>query len=324
MVGVMKMQRPFVRILIAGSYGLAALPAFAHCGGAFCAVNTNWDVQGVWDKPGIRLDLRAEYVDLDQLRQGSDKIAPGGVVDTHDEIRTINRNFVGTLDYSFSPDWGLTLRAPLVNRSHSHVHNEDLGGGLVEPHHESWNFTEVGDVQAIGRYTFYHGNGDAGVRFGLKLPTGSTGQKNGDGSKAERSLQPGSGSTDAILGLYYSRRVDALAWFVQGNWQQTLQDRADFRPGRQLSADVGLSYAVTPDWSLMLQLNALHKSHDAGLNAEAADSGSTQVFLSPGVSYRATRDVSLYGFLQQPLHQHVRGTQLTADWSAAMGVSLQF
>ena len=74
----------------------------------------------------------------------------------------------------------------------------------------------------------------------------------------------------------------------------------------------------------MLQLNATHKNHDSGANAEPADSGSTNVFLSPGVSYRATRDVSLYGFLQQPLYQRVRGTQLTADWSAALGVSVQF
>ena len=304
--------------------GLAALltapAAHAHCGGAFCTLNTNWDVQGVWDKPGIRLDLRAEFIEPDQLRKGTDKTVSAGVPDTHDEVRTFNRNFVATLDYSFSPDWGVSLRVPLVDRYHEHIHN-DVGG----PETETWRFTEIGDAQAVARYTFYHGadNGDAGVRFGLKLPTGSTTQDNGE-ERAERSLQPGSGSTDAILGLYYYRRVHAWAWFAQAGWQQVIHERADFRPGSQLSADIGLNYALTPDWSLMLQLNATHKNHDSGANAEPADSGSTNVFLSPGVSYRATRDVSLYGFLQQPLYQRVRGTQLTADWSAALGVSVQF
>lgn len=46
--------------------GVAALltvsVAHAHCGGAFCTLNTNWDVQGVLDKPGIRFDLRAEFI----------------------------------------------------------------------------------------------------------------------------------------------------------------------------------------------------------------------------------------------------------------------
>ncbi len=313
-----------VRYFLASTLMLAASGVQAHCGGAFCALNTNWDVQGIWDKPGIRLDLRAEFVDADQLRRGSDKVTPAGEPGTHDERRSISRNFVGTLDYSFNPDWGVTLRLPLVSRTHSHVHNEDLGSGLTEPHPESWGFAAVGDLQAVGRYTFHHGDGDFGVRFGVKLPTGSTGQTNADGAKAERSLQPGTGSTDGILGLYYYRRMGTLAWFAQGGWQQPLQTRAEFRPGRQLTADAGMNYAIAPDWSLLLQLNAVHKSHDSGANAEAADSGATQVFLSPGISYRATHDLSLYGFFQQPLHQHMRGTQLTADWSAAFGVSYQF
>lgn len=309
-----------LRSLVAALLATISMPAFAHCGGAFCTLNTNWDVQGVWDKPGIRLDLRAEYIDLDQLRSGTDKAQPAGIVDTHDEKRTINRNFIATLDYSFSPDWGVSLRMPIVDRYHNHIHNDVSG-----PEPETWRFTEIGDVQAVARYTFYHGadNGDAGVRFGLKLPTGSTTQSNGE-ERAERSLQPGTGSTDAILGLYYYRRIHSLAWFAQVGLQQVIHERADFRPGTQVSADVGLNYALTPDWSLMLQLNASHKAKDTGANAESDDSGSTNLFLSPGVSYRFTRDVSVYGFFQQPLYQRVRGTQLTADWSAAVGMNIQF
>lgn len=297
----------------------------AHCGGAFCAMNTNWDVQGVWEKPGVRLDLRAEFIDLDQLRRGSDKTVPGGVVDTHDETRTINRNFTGTLDWSFSPEWGVTLRAPLVNRTHNHVHNEDDGVGGVGPEPESWNFTELGDMQVVGRYAFFQdGNAAVGVRFGLKLPSGSKTEKNGAGEKAERSLQPGTGSTDGILGLYYNRRVGNFTWFGQVSWQQVIHEHDHFRPGRQLGLDVGMNYLLTPDWSLMIQANVQHKSRDSGANAEPDDSGATHLFLSPGISYRATHEVQIYGFLQQPIYQHVRGAQLTADWAAALGVSVQF
>ncbi len=304
---------------------LPAASAQASCGAAFCAINTNWDVQGVWDKPGIRLDIRAEYIDLDELRKGSHKTSPGGVVDTHDETRTINRNFVGTLDWGITPEWGVTLRAPLVNRTHNHVHNADDGLGGVEPERESWKFSEIGDLQAIGRYAFYQGaNGDAGVRFGLKLPTGSINEKNSAGEKAERSLQPGTGSTDALLGLYYHGRFGGAGWFVQGMWQQAVHERDDFKPGRQLSADAGLNYAFAPDWSVLLQLNLQHKARDSGANAEPEDSGGDFAYLSPGISYRATQDVQVYGFLQKPIYQHVNGTQLTADWSAAFGVSAQF
>lgn len=318
-------MRPLVKPFAAGLALLMAPAAHAHCGGAFCALNTSWDVQGVWDKPGIRLDLRAEFIDLDQLRDGTGKTKSAGVVDTHDEMRTINRNFVGTLDWSSAQEWGVTLRVPLSSRSHNHVHNEDDGMGGVEPERESWNFNKLGDLQVVGRYAFHRSmDGDAGVRFGLKLPTGSKTEKNHAGEKAERSLQPGTGSTDVLLGLYYHGRFSGAGWFVQGMWQQSIHEHDDFRPGRQLSADVGLNYAFAPDWSLLLQLNLQHKGRDSGADAESADSGGRYAFLSPGISYRATRDVQLYAFLQQPLYQRVNGTQLTSDWSAALGMSMQF
>lgn len=314
-----------LRYIAAAIAAFSAAPAFAHCGGAFCAMNTNWDVQGLWEKPGVRLDLRGEFIDLDQLRHGSDKTKAAGIVDTHDETRTINRNFTGTLDWSINPQWGLTLRVPLVNRTHNHIHNADDGLGGVDAEPESWNFTELGDIQAVARYSFYDdGKATSGVRFGLKLPTGSQSEKNSAGEKAERSLQPGNGSTDGILGLYYNRRMGDITWFAQGTWQSTIHEHDRFRPGHQLGLDVGLNYHASENWHLMLQLNAQHKGHDSGANAEPDDSGGTHVYLSPGISYRATKDTQIYGFLQQPIQQHVRGTQLTADWAAALGVSMQF
>src|SRR5690349_15339673 len=47
----------------------------------------------------------------------------------------------------------------------------------------------------------------AGVNFGLKLPTGRIDVRNDEGELAERSLQPGSGTTDAVLAAYYSKHL---------------------------------------------------------------------------------------------------------------------
>ena len=41
---------------------------------------------------------------------------------------------------------------------------------------------------------------NAGITFGLKLPTGKFDVANDRGDKAERSLQPGTGTTDLIVG----------------------------------------------------------------------------------------------------------------------------
>ena len=310
--------------LLLTTFSLVNYSAHASCGSAFCNLSTDWDVQGIASKPGIRLDVRAEFIDLDQLRHGTDKAKPAGEVDEHDEVRTINRNLLTTLDWNINPTWGVTFKVPLVSRAHKHIFNADDGLGGTDPEVEKWNFSGLGDVQAIARYRFYSDkDSNAGLRFGLKLPTGSIHKSNSE-EDAERTLQPGSGSLDTLLGAYYNYHTGNIAWFAQGMWQQSVHERDDFKPGRKLSADLGMSYSATPDLNLLLQLNLQHKAKDSGANAEPADSGGHSINLSPGFSYRIASGTQVYGFLQKPIYQYVNGAQLTADWSIAFGVNAAF
>ena len=106
-------------------------PAEASCGASFCMVNTNWNLQGFAPEPGFRVDLRFEYIKQDQLRSGSDRIAFGQISRHHDEIRTLNRNVLAEVDYTIDRDWGIALTAPVVDRTHSHIHNH-RGAQLLE------------------------------------------------------------------------------------------------------------------------------------------------------------------------------------------------
>ncbi len=185
------------------------LLAHASCGGAFCNLSTDWDAQGVTSKPGIRLDLRAEFIDLDHLR-GTSVADPAAEEENHNEVRTINRNFLASLDWNINPTWGMTFRVPLLSRAHTHVSSEDDGGGGTTQEIEKWNFSGLGDVEALARYRFYADkDSNAGLRFGLKFPTGSINKRNSE-DRAERMLQPGTGSLvlttmsikAILLGLY--------------------------------------------------------------------------------------------------------------------------
>jgi hypothetical protein len=304
--------------------------AFASCGSAFCTVNTNWDVQGVWVEPGARFDLRFEYIDQDQPRAGNNKVAVGQIPQHHDEIRTINRNWFATFDYVFDANWGVTVTAPLIDRDHSHIHNHH-GAQIME----SWSFTALGDIRASGRYQFTPwAAGDqsnpivntAGLLFGLKLPTGQTDETNAQGVPAERSLQPGTGTTDLLLGAYFRQTLPLhdFSWFMQAALDAPLTTYRDYQPGTQLTATVGLRYDATDRVGLMLQLNALFKGRDSGAEAEPENSGGQFYFLSPGVSFAITKNVQLYAFYQQALYQYVNGVQLTADWSAVAGITARF
>src|SRR5256885_4730749 len=207
------------RIFLLGAL-LAPFAASASCGSAFCTVNTSWDAHGAWLDPGARLDLRFESISQDQPRAGTKDIAVGEIRRHHDEVKTENRNLIATYDYTFNQDWGLSAVLPFVERHHEHIHNH--GGGQIP---EEWTFSGLGDARVLVRRrlasyedTERHTIGTAGVNFGLKLPTGQTNQRNSDGGEAERSLQPGSGTTHFLLGAHYSKGPPRLnrAWFVHG------------------------------------------------------------------------------------------------------------
>lgn len=310
-----------VRSLIIAAFASAAWAAQvqASCGSTFCSVNTNWGTQGVWTEPGLRLDLRAEYIDQDQPRSGTTDLGVGEIARDHDEVRTVNRNWLATFDYTISQDWGLNVSVPVVDRHHEHIHHES--GTAVS---ETWDFTELGDVRVLGRYQRgVEGNGTAGVQFGLKLPTGRNHVTNADGELAERTLQPGTGTTDLAIGAYYhrDRLADLSSWFLQGLYQLPLAERDDFKPGYRLSFDLGLRYDLGRKLGAVLQLNTQVKGRDSGAAAEPQDSGKTLASLSPGLAYALTRTTQIYGFVQIPIYEHVNGVQLTADGALAVGIS---
>jgi len=312
--------RPSTAILVLAGALLTAgavLPAHASCGGAFCSVNTQWESQGAWTESGLLLDLRYEYMDQSQERSGSKKTEPAGELGTTDELNTLNRNFIAGLAYTINPSWGISAQLPFIDRDHSHVVNNTL------PEYESWHLQGIGDLRLNLLHAFAMDHGTAGVQVGLKLPTGKYNEVNSQGVLAERSLQPGTGTTDALLGAYYNVKLegDASTLFTQFVWQKPFDQHDGYAPGQRFALDIGISYAMTLKAKALLQLNMLAKDRDQGVNAEPDESGGQFAFISPGLSYLLTPQWQLYGFVQLPLYQYVNGTQLTADWSAVVGIS---
>jgi hypothetical protein len=321
------MQQSFSRALLcATAAAFVPLAAQASCGSAFCVLNTQWSTQGVPPDAGTaRLDLRYEYVDQDELRSGKRRISAAEDT-TADalEQRTLNRNWLATLDYTVSKNWSLTAQLPLVNRSHSHI--EDPAGAATE---ENWKFTQGGDLRLLATYRFdnhYNPLASWGLSAGVKLPTGDYSVENSNGVRAERALQPGTGSTDFIYGAFYAApgfTADA-SWWVQASMQQAIVTADDFRPGNQVQLNFGYRQPFTPALHGLLQLNSVAKSRDGGAEAEPDLSGSKSVFLSPGLTFALTKDLEAYGFYQKAIYRYVNGVQLSADHAWVLGMSVRF
>src|SRR3954471_7083767 len=136
------------KLVIVALATLSVVPAaHASCGAAFCSINTSWDVQGAWQEEGARFDLRYEYIKQDQPMSGSRKIGVGEIPRHHDEVETVNRNWLPSVDYTINRDWAVNALLPIVHREHLHIHNH--GGGQLP---ETWNFSGAGDARIVARH----------------------------------------------------------------------------------------------------------------------------------------------------------------------------
>jgi len=306
---------------------LLAASAHAPCGSAFCSLMTDRYAQGTGEPHvGWSADLRIESVSQSRLRSGTSNIDASEVTgEDAIERHTKNLNVVTTLGYGFDDHWSLSVRVPVVKRDHLHDLLDETTG--LPTTTEQWRFTKPGDVQVLARYQALSEDVKTAVAWfgGLKLPTGSIIVVNADGSRAERALQPGTGTTDLVIGAAGRQAMgltDAL--IGQVSLSAALNKREQFRPGARIEASIGWSHAYSEGLGAVLQLNLRHRGHDSGDQAEPDNSGSTTIDLSPGVTFGFGHGATLYGYVQLPLYQKVTGIQLVPRQSVAVGVTKDF
>jgi hypothetical protein len=312
----------------AAALTLAGGSAFASCGSAFCTLMTDRYAQGGGDGHiGWSADLRIESVTQSQLREGSHKINASDVPVDEEAVerRTRNTNIVTTLSYGIDADWSLSLRLPFVQRQHDHDGEADPVTG--DRPAEQWKFNKVGDVQVLARRQLVIGDGATATAVfgGLKLPTGSYNVANSDGVVAERALQPGTGTTDVVIGAAARQATGPHdATIAQLSYSAALKGKEQFKPGARFEASVGWSHAYSHELGAVLQLNLRKRGRDSGAQAEPALSGSTTLDLSPGLTVGVGKASTLYGYVQLPLYQKVNGIQLVPRSSLAMGWTADF
>jgi hypothetical protein len=314
------------RLLSGAVFGVIFLPSAAQaCSSCGYTLSSDWDSQGFATESGFRIDLRHDFIDQSQLRSGTDAVDRDSITlpqSREIEDDTINRYTTLGLDYSPNADWGINLQLPYANRSHT---TYPQGEATPSSSHSS----SIGDVRVLARYQGFTAQHDAGIQFGLKLPTGSHDVRFASGSEAgerlDRGLQPGSGTTDLLLGGYRFGTINQdFDWFGQGQLQVALDSRDDYRTGASINLNAGVRYMAHPRVTPQLQLNLRAQRRDSGAQADVENSGGTLIDLSPGISVEVSRRLHAYGFVQVPLYQRVNGFQLAPHWTASLGLHYAF
>ena len=304
---------------------LVAAPSVRACGACGCTLNSDWASQGYTARPGFRLDLRYDYFNQDQLRTGTGTVDRASfALPAGQELqeKTLNRNFTAILDYSPDADWGVALMVPVFDRYHATLAEDDADPSFSRA-------DGLGDVRVLGRYQGFFAERSFGVQAGLKLATGKTAQTFDAGAQAgqplDRGLQLGTGTTDLLLGFYAFASL-AADWGVFGQVlvQKPLGGKDGFRPGEGVNANLGVRYTGFASLTPHLQVNVRAEGRESGVNADAANSGATLAYLSPGLTFNLNPGFQVYAFAQLPVAQRVNGLQIEPRWSASLGLHWSF
>lgn len=345
-----------LRSALAGALCISPLYAIA-CATCGCSLSSD-AATGYSSSSGWRLSLEYDYIDQNQLRIGSNSIPAARVAAINDaggnqevEHDTISRYTNLGIGYAPNADWNLKFLLPYVDRSHTTY--GAASNPLTPDQISGATATGIGDAKFIATYQGLLPTHNLGVQLGIKLPTGNYGGPNADGSGTvgrnpavfttgpnaqmpspgnalDTSLNPGTGSTDLIVGAYYFQPVSQdFDAFINGQFQAAVSQKldqtgADFRPGNLATVSFGVRYEADPAIVPQLQVNISRRSADLGALADRMDTAGTVAYLSPGVTLNVIKNLQLYGFMQLPIYSKLDGYQLFPHWTGTLGLSYAF
>jgi hypothetical protein len=337
----MRQFRNNVTVLsVAAIIGLLTSGDARACASCGCSLDTDWQSLEYSYKPGLKLDIRYDYLNQDQLRHGTGTISSAAASQLTSngnplEVEKYTESHFITLglDYSTNQDWGINLQVPYIIRSHSTLGTASDGttpgpdGGQYDSH-----TSNLGDMRVIGRYQGFASKHNLGVLLGVKLATGSYREFGHSADAAnpgpvliDPGLQPGTGTTDVIVGAYYNDAINkSLGYFTQVMYQTALYSTDDYRPGNSLNANLGLRYVGFDYIVPQIQLNFRDIQRDSGARADTVSTGGTLLYISPGIVAAASDQISLYAFVQVPIYQDVNGVQLAPRFIPSVGVRYSF
>ncbi len=311
----------------------AAAPQVADaCASCGCTLSAD-AAMGYSSMPGVRVSLEYDYIHQDELRSGTHSIAtvPAG---EELERETLNRYVTAGISYSPNADWNIALLIPYVIRTHSTY--GDFDPTVPLPALSNSRSSSLGDIKLIGSYQGILPTNNLGVQLGVKFPSGHYGTavnfKDGPnaGTPLDASLQPGTGSTDLIVGSYYYRAISQdFDFFANAQFQSAIrhhldQPGEDYRPGNSTTVSVGLRYEGSPVVVPQLQLNLLHKSKDLGALADIQNTAGNVAYISPGITVRVIAPLHAFAFVQVPVYSNLYGDQLFPRYTVSVGLSYAF
>lgn len=320
----------FRLLLLSAALGFAPTPA-QPCDSSACLLVTRG--YGVLEKGAVRFDLSFRQTDQNRLLRGSratDVVLRPKVDFENRFLRPGYHNEFGGTERFLQLDvaYGLTSRVSLLASFPVFARREfEIGHPPV--FQETYTTTGNGDVLLGMRYAlttapFSHLVGG----LSLKVPTGPhqlvSPRDRADVGILDPFIQPGTGSMDFVASLQYSRRTASIDWSLTSSYQANTRNDLGYRFGNDAIASVTASRMTLKRLSASLQMKAYHKGRSEFMGDSVPSTGTSVLYLTPGLSLSATKGVSLYGFAPVPVYLYVNEAQLAPRPGFLLGLSKTF
>ncbi len=279
---------------------------------------------------GVRVTYR--YTRLDSVYDGDNEIHNPGV---REEYRTTELSGFSALTDRLMTLVNLPIRktrgdGELVEGPGGDPEREDVTGGT----------TDVGDLSLLGRYTLMSRHTLdtstllAGV-LGVKLPTGSTNRHGNQGEHLDSHLQPGTGSTDLLLGVSVNHAAGRYS--LSANLLASLAGEGEtggdsHRFGNSVNYDVTGKYRILPAVPgqsanagfVSLGLNGESRAREKLDGHKVSDSGGHTLYITPGLQYQYGSRWVLEATWQYAFYHDLNAMQLGEDYRLSGSVTWLF
>ena len=215
-------------------------------------------------------------------------------------------------------NWILSLRVPFTEATRKE-------NGLSDD-----NISGLGDVTLSATLQPWSENNSLlrGLSFsaGLILPTGEPRDNPQVGSVTAPSVfQLGTGTTQMSVGARYSGQLDDWSYFSSLNLTFPLYESSkDFRPAETVFFSAGLGRKLTENLSARLSADFFHGNRDEFSGSDIANTGSTNLSLTPSFIYSINDDISASVSVAIPIYREVNQTALAVGPLWSLGLSMRF
>jgi len=299
----------------------------AACDSPTCSLLTR-GANGLIPKGKLRLDVSFGHSSQPRLLDGSQTVDAvyrprvflehGTIIPGfHRDLSGWDQGVQADVTYGLSSRLNVTGSIPLAS-----WHAHDVVHGTLE---QEYGTRGIGDALVGVRWA--PGLDTLAVGLSLKLPTGPSriGGEFGGGIQ-DPTLQPGTGAFDVVGSLLYAWRTRALdlRWSAAATYQRTTPNALDYRFGDQAISTLTVARPVSMRVSASLQVKLFHQDRNRYLDQDVPSTGSTVLYLTPGLRVSGPGNVSLFAYLPLATYCHVNDPQLGPRLGITTGLSKQF